>query len=420
MRTLFPVLALVSFLAYAPIPLAAEGNAAVDAPLPAADPLPASKAEKQSPISQSIAIELSQSGVMQKIREDGMANSENWMEMPEWWLPLQAKAEWSVDIAGRVSIALSPEVSWKETGGTYSEDAFKELESQIQDPIFGLERAEARFSLREAGLQAIFGKLRPQFGVNYIAPLSLANPRGRDEYEDGLWMGGLFLAIGDISFEAYCQTVKDPVVVAAASGLFGLHEAGIVFRREYANAFGAWYRGQIGDGLIPYAECMLREKGDFLDIQGLPARGIGWNVDALAGLGFSPESLNLSCYLEYRFRQAGYAKGEWDDLRGLSPPDQASLIGGFPYLQSAVHSLGLHLRNADEIGGFFSWSLSCVYLFAEAGAQALLFDRLALGAKASSALLLGSDADSSASEMALWPYVSKLSLYATWKMNAKE
>jgi hypothetical protein len=294
-----------------------------------------------------------------------------------------------------------------------------------------LKRAEARLSVREWGLEAVFGKLRPQFGANYVAPLSLMNLRGRDEFEKGLWMGGASWTIGDLAFEAYCETdpaaigAGDPVVIAASSALFGINEAGILFRREYGNNFGAWYRGQIGEGLIPYAELMLRETGDFIDVEGLPSRGAGWNADALAGMGYSPALLNLSCYLEYRYRQAGYGEGDWEGMRGLLPPDQAAAVQAFPFLQSAVHSVGFHARNAIELGGFLSWSLSCVYLapdgvFAEAAAEALLFDRLALGANASCAVAITGGAESARSEMGLWPYSFRFSLRASWKLNAKE
>jgi hypothetical protein len=382
-------------------------------------------------IGQSFTVELTQSAIVRKIREDGAANADNWMTLPAWWLPMDATAEWKIDIARILSFSLTPELAWRETGGSFTDGEFKELADQKQTPVFSLDRAEARLLIRDWGLHAVFGKLRPQFGVNYIAPLSVMNLRGRDEFDQGLWMGGLFWTIGDLSLESYCQTDpdawadKDPVIIAAVNALFGIHEAGLLYRHEYGHNFGAWYRGQIGEGIIPYAECMLRQSGEFLDIAGLPSRAVDWNIDALAGIGYSPAELNLSCYLEYRFRQAGYRSADWEDLRGLSRPDQASAITGLSFLQSAVHSVGLHLRNADEIGGCFSWSLSCVYLapdglYADATANLLLFDRFSLGADIAYACLLGSDAATAASEIGLWPEKTKCTLYASWKMNAKE
>lgn len=386
---------------------------------------------KKPEIAQSFALDLTQSAVLRRIRLDGMANTDNWMDLPAWWLPMKAVAEWRVDVASVLALSLTPELDWRETGGSLEGGTFAKRAGQEQAPAIGLDAAEARLRIPGIGVQAVFGKLRPQFGVNYIAPLSLMNLRGRDEYDKGLWMGGLSWTSGDFGLEAYCQTDPaawkdaDPVVLASANALFGVHEAGILFRREYGDNLGAWYRGQIGDEIIPYLECMLRRTGEYLDIAGLPSRAIEWNIDFLAGLGYSPEGLNLSGYLEYRFRQAGYRDADWEDLRGLSMPEQASAVAGLPYLQSATHSLGLHLRNADEIGGCLSWSLSCIYLapdglYADASASVLILDRLVLGLDAAYAGIPGGDPAAASSELGLWTDAAKFTLYATWKMNTKE
>lgn len=412
--------------------------ALVLSPLLAADDLPSPANNPSSGIKdggpyigQSLFLELTQSALAQAIRGEGPVNADNWMALPEWSLPMAGTAEWNVNIAQRLKASLSPSFGWNVTGGSYSDGSLQTLEAQEGRPDIGLDRMETRLSVREWGLEALFGKLSPRYGTNYLPPLSAIQTGATGDSAKGLWMGGAFLAIGDYSLEAYCQTdpaaidAEGPIVVAAASALLGVHEAGLIYRRENGSCFGAWYRGQVGEGLIPYAEFMVRETGDFIDVEGLGSRGIGWNADALAGLGYSPEGLNLSAYLEYRFRQAGYAESDWESLRGLPPPEQAAIVKSFPRLQSSIHALGLRLMNADEIDGLFTWSLTAIYLapdglYAEANAQASLFDWLSLGAKASCALLLGSEPGSADSEIAFWPLPWRFSLYASWKINAAE
>lgn len=170
---------------------------------------------------------------------------------------------------------------------------------------------------------------------------------------------------------------------------------------------------------------MVRQNGAFLDIAGLEARDIGWNADALAGLGYSPEAFNVSAYLEYRYRQAGYGKEDWDGIRALYPPGQAAAFQGIPRFQTAVHSLGLHVKSADDIAGRYSWSATCLYLtpdglYLSAQASAKIIEQCSVSACAGGSLLAGTDAETALSEMALFPYGWRFSLAAAWKINAKE
>jgi hypothetical protein len=376
-------------------------------------------------VRQSFSASLGQEAFFQDLRSDSVLNGDNWLGLPDWGLPLDAQARWEIDIARRLSVSLEPSLRYLASGGTYADQGFAEAGSPRGAPGFSLDRAEARLSVREIGLEASFGKTRPQFGSNYLQPLSVINLRGREGCDQGLWMAGLFLALRDLSLEAYCQASRDPVVAVAAGALAGLSEFGVVYRREGGNGFGAWYRGQAGDGFIPYAEFMLRQDSSFLDVKGLPARDLGWNFDALAGLGWTPAEANLCAYLEYRFRQSGYDESDWDRLRSLAPPDQAAAFQDFPRLQSAAHSAGLHLMNASEIGGRLSWAATGVYLYpdglyASARLSAKLLDQLSLACGIEYAACLAPDPGSSRSETAFFPFDWRLGLSGRWTINAKE
>ena len=252
------------------------------------------------------------------------------------------------------------------------------------------------------------------------------NHRGRDSYDDGLWLSGLLFTTGVFSLEAYGQVDSDPVVFSSLSALVDVHEFGFLYKRAEGGIssaddfFGVWVRTQVGDGLIPYAEVAFRTGSGFLDLDGQEERDFGGNGEALAGLGWSPADVNLSAYLEYRFRQAGYDGGDWDSLGSLGLRDVGAYLPDFPYLQTSRHALGLHLQSQDEILDLFTWSATCIYLFpglyTQARLEAAFVERCSIGLKGE----LASDLGRSDTEAAFWPHEGRLTLYATWKINARE
>jgi hypothetical protein len=389
--------------------------------------LAARGAPAEIPIAQSISVDLEQRAWAGAIREDGPINGGNALGLPEWALYLSADADWNIDVAQRFSLSIEPRLSWAQEAGSLDGCEPVEDPSRRGDPKLALRGAEARLSFPEIGLEAAYGKLGPEFGANYIEPLSATRRRGSAVSEEGRWMAGLFLSMGDLALEAYCETARDPGAVASLSALVGSNEAGILCGREAGEdggaAFGAWWRGQLGDGLLAYSEFMLREDASFLDIAGLPPRGYGWNCDALAGIGITPGGLGASFYLEYRFRQAGYDEADFDALAASPLPAQAAAVAGLPYLQTPRHALGLHARS-DEGGGNFSWSATCIYLYPDglylsAACEASLLDRLGVGAELSGAASLGS-AGSKAAETAFWPELGRCAIYLKWELDARE
>jgi hypothetical protein len=373
-------------------------------------------------IRQAMSAVVEQRGILQEPRDEKLGQS-------DWWLELQADATWRVDLGDRFSLSVSPRIDWKENGGMVDGFDFSELDGQKGEGEASLRRAEASFSLSEWGLELLAGKLRPQFGVNYIEPLSLMNLGGRDSYDDGLWLSGFLLSSGAFSLEAYGQPQSDPVLYGALSALFDIHELGLLYKREGPSSmgdfFGAWYRTQIGEGLIPYGEIAARSDSGFLDLDGQVPRDLGWNWEALVGLGWSPSGVNLSAYLEYRYRQAGYDENDWDRVGALSLPAVGAYLGDFPYLQTARHAVGLHLQSQDEVLGFLTWSATCIYLlpdglFAQARLEARFIERCRIGLAAELASSIDRDSDPARSEPGLWPYERRVTLYLNWKINAKE
>jgi hypothetical protein len=277
-------------------------------------------------------------------------------------------------------------------------------------------------------LELLAGKLRPQFGVNYIEPLSVLNLRGRDSYDDGLWLSGFLLSAGAFNLEAYGELEGNPELFSALSALFGLHELGLLYKRERRSGaeacdfLGAWYRTQIGDGFIPYGEVAFRSDSAFLDLDGQEARDFGGNWGALIGLGWSPEGVNLSAYLEYRYRQAGYDEDDWDRVDSFGLRAAGAYLPDFPYLQTSIHAVGLHLQSQDEVLGTLTWSATCIYLlpdglYTQALLEASFVERCSIGLKAELASSLG---DAGRSEQTFWGHEGRLSLYLNWKIDANE
>jgi hypothetical protein len=387
-----------------------------------------SPSEPRSPIRQTIRIDAEERFEARRLRVDGPINSANVLGLPEWLASMKADIDWSIRLWGRLGLGLSPLVTWPEAGGGIDGLSLLPAESQHGLPSISLPLAEARLSLPELGLEAIFGKLRPEFGANYIEPLSATKPAGRESPAEGFWMAGLFLSLGDAAFEAYCEAARDPAAACSISALFGGSEAGLLWRRSHGQSFGAaygaWWRGQLGDGALAYAEASLRESGAFLDIAGLPARGIGWNADFLAGLSLTPAGAEASFYLEYRHRGAGYSERDYEALAALPAAAHGAALAGFPYLQASRDAVGIHAMSETGSGRSLSWSATCLYLFpdgldASAKLKASLADRFSASAElAISAPLRGAAA--AASEEAFRPDALRLALAAGWSLDAEE
>jgi len=378
----------------------------------------------QEPIFQSIRIDATQSAFARVLREDGPLNAGNILGLPEWRSSLEAEIEWNIDIAHRVRVSALPLVSWDQAGGSVEGLAFESSASLAGDPRISLPQAEAWLSLPEIGMEAVFGKLKPEAGTNYIEPMSAVRPRGREYDAEGRWMAGIFLSMGDAALEAYCETAQDPEAFACLSALFGDHEAGILWRRALGDCAGVFWRSQLGEGMIAYAEAALREKGDFLDIPGLPGRGIGWNADALAGLGLTPRDLGLSLYIEYRYRSAGYGASDYAALNGLPPPLQGAALSGLSFLQTARHAIGIHAMSETASGGILSWSATGFFfppdgLDLSARVDAKIAESCGIGAEFSAALPL-SGAGNAASETAFRPEALNIAIELRWSIDARE
>ncbi len=336
-------------------------------------------------------------------------------------MPLRADLRWKIDIGETLTLALESALDWRAASGALMDGILRSDEAGEAE--FTLNQAELRWAIRQSGPRLVLGKSRPAFGVNYIGPLSAVGSVA--EGSEAPWLGGTLLGLGDYAAELYCELSPDPLLIASVSALMGGHELGALYKREDGQGFGAWYRSQIGDSLIPYAEALIRDNADTLELSGALDRGVGWNADALIGLGWTPMDINLSCYLEYRWRQAGYGEKDWAAIRALSPPLRAPLMGRFPYLKSAIHTIGLHLRNAAEIRDSLSWTATAIYLppdglYAELGAGIRLSDQLSLGAKASTVQILFGKPDTAESEIPLWPYESRFEFYGSWKIDAAD
>ncbi len=406
-------------MAAARIPPAAARIATAAALLAAAFGAPA-----QAPIGQSIRIEATESVFARDLREDGPVNADNVLGLPEWQSSLEADIEWSIDIAHRVRIELSPSVDWLQAGGGIEAWRLDYSSAQYEDPKIDLSLAEVRLSLPEIGMEAIFGKLRPEFGANYIEPLSATKPRGREAESEAPWMGGFFLAMGDTALEAYCEIAEDPRSTICLSSLFGEHEVGILWTRRPYDSIGAFWRCQFGESMLAYAEASLREKGEFLDIPGLTARGVERNVDALAGFSFTPGDLGFSIYLEYRYRGAGYSKEDFDELTALPLPLQGAALKGLAFLQTARNSFGLHAMSETGSDDPVSWSATCFYFLPDGldlsgTVEARIADQCRIGVEVEFVAPL-SGASEAASEAAFRPDALRCDLFLKWILNAEE
>jgi len=403
------------------LPAAAEETRAPAAEAPYADFEP--DRTKAPLIRQTFTVTIEQNAEARDIRDESTIDAAVLSTIAEWRTSLCAESTWDISITDRIRISLSPLVEWPQAGGGFENRSLVEYETEKGTAKISLPYAEARLSLFDSGLTLLFGKLKLEYGSNYIDPLSLENNNDRASLSEGLWLGGFFLPFGDFAVEAYCESAREPFVSVCLTGSVDTFDVGLRYRRDLAQIFSAWLSAQLGEGIIAYLETALRDNARFLDIELMPERNIGWNADFLVGFGFTPREIGASVYIEYRARSAGYSTEEYRAI--LSSPywRQGALLASFPYMQSARHVIGIHLmRTGDD--GPLDWSMTCMYfppdgLDLSARAELKLFDQCSLDAELGLAAPLAG-VSIGTSETALRIDVLRCSVGLQWKFSAEE
>jgi len=394
--------------------------AAEEAPYADFEPEPA----KAPLIRQTFTVTIEQKAEARDIRDESTIDDAVLSRIAEWRTSLRAESTWDISITDRIRISLSPLVEWPQAGGGFENRSLVEYETEKGTAKISLPYAEARLSLFDTGLTLIFGKLKLEYGSNYIDPLSIENNNDRASLSEGLWLGGFFLPFGDFAVEAYCEAAREPFVSVCLTGSVGTFDVGLRYRRDLSQTLGAWLSAQLGEGMIAYLETALRDNARFLDIALMPERNIGWNADLLVGCGFTPREIGASVYIEYRVRSAGYSAEEYRAI--LSSPywRQGALLASFPFMQSARRAIGVHLMRTGENKLGLDWSLSCLYfppdgLDLSASAELKLFDQCSLGVELGLAAPLAG-VPVGTSETALRIDALRCSVGLQWKFSAEE
>ena len=412
-------------------------------------------------ISQDLALTVGQKATASGIREDGPLNRDNWQDRDVWESRMDGELEWRARAGDWAAFSFRGDMSWIE--GASSQWGI--LRGERAAPEFRHDELLLSLSARDWGMTALAGKTMRRYGTAVMMPVADFLSVDVDEGEagrHGKWMAGLSLFADPVTVEAWYAPIArwvpdeyrhdrardgvDAMALVNVSALVGVNRVGALYYHDGASALALYWSGQVGDGLVPYAECAVSDRPLLDDFApGIaPALGDWASLDALAGFSFSPVGLNATVYAEYRFRSSGYGSDDWDALETAladpvppDPTDAASIAAygaamgdafrkrgavasALPYFNASRHSAGLRIQNSRAIAGFLDCNLNAFYLapdgfYLKAEASASLIDRLTLVATAEAMLTSGS-----AGELAWWNETWRASLAAIWQVMASE
>ena len=412
-------------------------------------------------ISQDLTLTVGQKATASGIREDSPLNRDNWQGRDVWESRMDGELEWRARAGDWAAFSFRGDMSWIEG----ADSRWDLPDGKRAEPDFRHDELLLSVSARDLGVTAFAGKTMRRYGTAVMMPVADFLSVDVDEGEagnHGKWMAGLSVFADPVTVEAWYAPIApwvpdeyrherardgvDAMALVNVSALIGVNRVGAIYYHGGTSAVALYWSGQVGDGLVPYAECALSDRpllGDFAP--GIaPARGDGPSLDALAGFSFAPSRLNATVYAEYRYRSSGYDSDDWDALdSALADPafpdasDAASIAAyraamgeayrargavasALPYFRASRHAAGLRVQNSSAIAGFLDGNLNAFYLapdglYLKAEASASLLDRLTLVATAEAMLNAGSSG-----EMAWWNETWRASLAAIWQVMASE
>ena len=416
-------------------------------------------------VAQRLCLEVGEESTVTGIRADNPTNADNWQGRDEWKAAMTADLDWFLGISNRAYFSFKGDMDWTQVSGA----RWDQNGATGGDRSFRAKEALASFSLNEWGINAMAGKTMRRYGTAVMMPVTDFLSRDTAENDSpnhGKWMAGVSLSRNPVTAELWYAPIDswvrdeyrydsardgvDAMVLFDASILVDVHRAGLVYYHDGSNALGAYYSGQLGECVIPYAECAVSDRPllpSFAPEDQL-SRDDGPSLDALLGFSVSPRVGNVTAYVEYRYRSSGITGKEWDSLEsaivepalpggyasmgdyasadeyavafGAARRAQGAVASNLPYFYTATHAIGVRAQNASSIADCVDYNLNAFYLapdglYLKAESTLSAIDRLKLIASASAMIALGDEG-----EMRWWNETWQLSLAARWTVSTSE
>ena len=418
-------------------------------------------------ITQRLCLEVGEESTVTGVRADNPTNGDNWQGRDEWKAAMTADLDWFLGISNRAYFSFKGDMDlteasgarWDQDGSTSGDQSFRAKETLVS------------FNLNKWGMSAMAGKTMRRYGSAVMLPVTDFLSRDTAENDSpnhGKWMAGVSFSRNPVTAELWYAPISswvrdeyrydsardgaDAMVLFDASILVDVHRAGLVYYHNGSNALGAYYSGQLGECVIPYAECAVSDRPLLPSFaqEDLMSRDDGPSLDALLGFSVSPRVGNVTAYVEYRYRSSGITGKEWDSLETALAdpvlPDSAgpASAGGYmsegayaaamgaarraqgtvatelPYFYTATHAIGVRAQNSSSIADCVDYNLNAFYLapdglYLKAESTLSALDRLKLIASASAMIALGDEG-----EMRWWNETWQLSLAARWTVSTSE
>ena len=412
-------------------------------------------------VAQRLCLEVGEESTASGVRGDNPLNVDNWQGRDEWKAAMTADLDWFLGVSNRAYFSFKGDMDWTEGSGARWESGG----ASSGDRSFRAKEALVSLSISEWGVSAMAGKTMRRYGSAVMMPVTDFLSRDTAETDSpnhGKWMAGVSFSRNPVTAELWCAPIGswvrdeyrydaardgvDAMVLFDVSILVDVHRAGLVYYHNGSNALGAYYSGQLGECVIPYAECAVSDRPLLAPFapEGLMPRDDGPSLDALLGFSVSPRVGNVTAYVEYRYRSSGITGKEWDSLEvaladpvipnsgapgsageyaaavGAARRAQGAVAAELPYFYTARHAIGVRAQNSSSIADCVDYNLNAFYLapdglYLKAESTFSALDRLKLIASASAMIALGDEG-----EMRWWNETWQLSLAARWTVSASE
>lgn len=390
---------------------------------------------------QELGLTISQKAGFHGIRANNPLNKDNWQEQPEWELTMQGELDWYVGFTDRWQFSLASNLHWLESAGEY----WKEHKVLRDDSHVSLNEALFSFDIHEYGLRLMAGKTSIRQGSAVLFPVLdflIKDTKQNNGNTSGKWLAGFSLQQGKANLGAwfspppfYEHENSDLTTLLHLGYTQNVHRFGLLYYHKGANVLGGYYSGQIGDSVIPYLEAAVSDHPLLHSFtpESVFSPSDNWSSDATCGLSYSPSFLNISIYLEYRYRSSGYESDDWNEieknvhsLRSLLPHNPSyygisgSIASSLPYFTTPKHSFGLRFQNSRLLANHFYYNINTFFLapdglYLSAAVELSAIDRLKISLQLIEALSLGDKG-----EMAWWKDSWQIQLAAQWTARTFE
>lgn len=399
-------------------------------------------------IRQELGMTVAQDITFYGVRETNPLNKDNWQGQNDWEASMEGDLDWYLLMADRLSFSLSGAVRWKEAAGTY----WKESPSMREGANLYVREALLSADIPATPFRLMAGKTMVRHGPAVLLPITdflIKDTKLNNGDNWGKWLFGLSGSFSAVMVELWAfpehtwfaddYRKRDsgdnevPMALFHLSFTHSIHRLGFLYYHNGEHSAGMYYSGQIDESLLPYMEGAISSSSLVRSLDGstLTHRSDGWSADFLAGMSYAPSFADVSVFLEYRYRSSGYSESDWKDLEiALSslhidrPYDYYPVCGYLstttPYLETAIHAVGLRIQNTGLVAGFLNYSLTSFFLapdgcYSAARIELHAIDRLSLAVQGVSIVSVDR-----AGETAWWNNTWNIQIAARWTVRAYE